>query len=181
MAITMDMYRKILNAENLGRARKYDADMLVDATFDEDISYQVAYLFDYYHTTSENRLRLEGFNPDDDPNPVPVQLKFFAHAKATYEKDVVTQRIMFRPGHTCAVDYYPEVFGKRYNAEYPVGLYAWIRGEGDIYRRWLVVGPADVYENQFPTWEVLPCDDVFRWVKDGKYYEYPGVSRSQNS
>ena len=57
-------------------------------------------------------------------------------------------------------------------------VYCWIRGEDDIYRRWLVVATADTYENQFPTYEVLRCNNVYRWVKDSKFYEFPGVSRS---
>lgn len=181
MAFTFDMYRAKLGAQTPGRARKMQSDLIMDATFTEDIQYQVAYFFDYYHTTPENRLKLVGFNPDEDQNPVPIEIKFIAHSKKTYEKDEVTMHIQFRPGHRCAVDYYPEMFGERYDAEYPVGLYCWIRGEDDIYRRWLVVATADTYENQFPTYEVLRCNNVYRWVKDGKFYEFPGVSRSQNS
>ncbi len=182
MAITREMYKSMLGGVTTpGRARKYQSDMIEDATFTGDIQYQVAYLFDYYHTTSENRLKLIGFDPESDPNPVPVEIKFIKHTKKTYEKDEVTMHIQFRPGHKCAVDYYPEVFGSRYDAVYPVGLYIWIRGEDEVYRRWLVVGTADYYTNQFPTWEVLRCDEVFRWIHEGKKYEYPGVSRSQNS
>lgn len=181
MAITREMYAQILKHSTLGRARKENADIVMDATFDGDIQYQVAYFFDYYHTTSENRLKLEGFDPAEDSGPVPIEIKFISHANKTYEKDAVTFHIQFRPKHQCEVDYYPEVFGKRYNAQYPVGLYVWIRGQDDIYRRWLVVAPADADKNQFPEWEVLKCNHVYRWVKDGKFYEFPGVSRSQNS
>ena len=181
MAITFKDFQAIHGTNVPGRARKMQSDKIMDATFPQDIQYQVAYFFDYYHTTPENRLRLEGFDPELDTNPTPIDVKFIAHTKKTYEKDEVTMHIQFRPGHECAVDYYDEVFGKRYNARYPVGLYVWLQGEDGIYRRWLVVATADRDENQFPTWEVLRCDEVFRWIKDGKYYEFPGVSRSQNS
>ena len=164
-----------------GRARKRQGDIIMDATFTQDIQYQVGYLFDYYHTTPENRLKLEGFDPETDENPTPVDLKLIAHSKKTYDKDEVTMHIQFRPGYKCSVEYYESDFVKRYNARFPVGLYVWLKGEDDIYRRWLVVATADRDENQFPTWEVLRCDEVFRWIKDGKYYEYPGASRSQNS
>lgn len=182
MAITFNDFQAMHNGITVpGRVRKMQSDMIMDATFTQDIQYQVAYFFDYYHTTPENRLSLEGFDPELDPNPVPIDIKFIAHTKKTYEKDEVTMHIQFRPGHECAVDYYNEVFKKRYNARYPVGLYVWIQGEDGIYRRWLVVATADRDENQFPTYEVLRCDEVFRWIKNGKYYEFPGVSRSQNS
>lgn len=181
MAITHESYKEILGETILGRARKQGSDMIMDATFKGDIQYQVGYFFDYYHTIPENRLRLEGFNPDDDPNPVPIDLKFIAHTEKTYEKDEVTMHIQFRPGQQCTVDYYSDVYASRYDADFPVGLYLWLKDEGGIYRRWLVVATADRYENQFPAWEVLRCSDVYRWVKDGKLYEFPGVARSQNS
>ena len=181
MAITFKDFQTMHGTNVPGRARKIQSDRIMDATFTQDIQYQVAYFFDYYHTTPENRLRLEGFDPELDSNPTPIDVKFIAHTKKTYEKDEVTMHIQFRPGHECAVDYYDEVFGKRYNARYPIGLYVWLQGEDGVYRRWLVVATADRDKNQFPTYEVLRCDDVFRWIKNGKYYEYPGVSRNQNS
>ena len=179
--ITFGDFKNMHEAPIPGRARKIQSDVIMDATFTQDVQYQVGYFFDYYHTTPENRLRLEGFNPETDPNPIPIDIKFIAHSKKTFQKDEVTMHIQFRPGHKCKVDYYDEMFGRRYNARYPVGLYVWIKGEDDIYRRWLVVATADRDENQFPTWEVLRCDDIYRWIKNGKYYEFPGVSRSQNS
>lgn len=182
MAITKDMYSRILGGvSTLGRARKKDSDMIMDVTWDGDIQSQVAYFFDYYHTTPDNRLRLEGFDPSTDSGPVPIEIKFIRNSRKTFEKDAVTHHIQFRPGHQCPIDYYKTAFGDRYNAKYPIGLYCWIRGEDDVYRRWLVVAAADVDENQFPTWEVLKCDNIYRWVKNGKFYEFPGVSRSQNS
>lgn len=179
--ITFNNFKDMHESTIPGRARKIQSDIIMDQSFTQDIQYQVGYFFDYYHTTADNRLRLENFNPDDDPNPTPIELKLIAHQKQTYSKDEITMHIQFRPGHKCAVDYYDEVFGKRYGARYPVGLYCWLKGEDDIYRRWLVVATADRDRNQFPTWEVLRCDEVYRWIKDGKYYEFPGVARSQNS
>jgi len=36
---------------------------------------------------------LEGFDPELDPNPTPIDVKFIAHTKKTYEKDEVTMHI----------------------------------------------------------------------------------------
>lgn len=181
MAITRDMYLRMLNAENMGRARKQDSDIIKDATFTNDIQYQIGYFCDYYHTLPENRLKIDGIDPSKDPNLVPVELKFIAHSQKTYEKDEVTMHIEFRPNHVCQVDYYDTVFGSRYNAEYPVGLYVWLNENGVKYHRWLVVATADAHEHMAPLYEVLRCTDVYRWVKNGKLYEIPGVARSQNS
>lgn len=181
MAITFKDFQSLHESTVPGRARKIQSDVIMDATFTQDIQYQVGYFFDYYHCSEENRLRLEGFDPEQDTGPIPIDIKFIAHTKRTLEKDEVSMHIQFRPNHECAVDYYKDVFERRYNARYPVGLYCFLKGEDDIYRRWLVVSTADRDENQYPTWDVLMCDDVFRWIKNGKYYEFPGVSRSQNS
>lgn len=181
MAINFRNFQAMHESNIPGRARKIQSDIIMDATFTQDIQYQVGYFFDYYHCSEENRLKLEGFDPEQDSGPIPIDVKFIAHAHKTIEKDDVTMHIQFRPGYQCAVDYYDEVFGKRYNAIHPVGLYVWLRGEDNIYRRWLVVALADYDRNQFPTFEVLKCDEIYRWISDGKYYEFPGVSRSQNS
>lgn len=179
--ITFKDFQNLRDTNIPGRARKYESDLIMDAAFEEDIQYQVGYFFDYYHTTPEDRLRLEGFDPDKDPYPTPIDVKLIAHTTKTYEKDEVTMHIQFRPSYKCSVTYYDEMFGDRYNARYPIGLYCWLKGEDDIYRRWLVVATADRDRHQFPTWEVLRCDYVYRWIKDGKYYEFPGVSRSLSS
>ena len=182
MGISFSQYGEYLGGfKTNGRVRKHIADQIMDATFTQDIQYQVGYFFDYYHSMPENRLLLEGFDPESDPYVTPIDLKFVAHTKQTYDKDEISFHLQFRPGQEHSVNYYDEVFGKRYNADFPVGLYCWLRDADDVYRRWLVVGTADRYGNQFPMWEVLRCTDVFRWIKDGKYYQFPGVSRSQNS
>ena len=181
MTLTFKDFQKMHGTNIPGRARKAQSDVIMDATFTQDVQYQVAYFFDYYHTNQENRLKLEGFDPYEDPNPTPVDIKFIAHSKKTFQKDEVTMHIQFRPKYECTIDYYNEMFSRRYDARFPVGLYCWIKGEDDVYRRWLVVATADVDENQFPTYEVLRCDNVYRCIKNGKYYEFPGVSRSQNS
>ncbi len=138
--ITFKNFQDMHGANVPGRARKMQSDVIMDATFTQDIQYQVGYFFDYYHTTPENRLRLEGFDPETDLNAVPIDLKFIAHSKKTFQKDEQTMHIQFRPGHKCAVDYYENVFGKRYNARYPVGL---------------IIAPVFYTENPLNCWEAL--------------------------
>lgn len=138
--ITFKDYQTIASPNILGRVRKQQSDLIMDATFTNDIQYQVGYFFDYYHTTPDNRLRLENYDPGTDPYAAPADIKFIAHSKKTYEKDEVTMHIQFRPGHECAVDYYDVVFGKRYNARYPVGL---------------IIAPVFFTENPLNCWKVL--------------------------
>ena len=181
MAITMDMYRKILNAENLGRARKYDADLIVDASFDEDIQYQIGYFYDYYHDLGEERFKLYDLHPQNDANKTPIEMKFIRHSSQTYSKDPVTYWLQFRPGQEQKPDYYIDVLGNKYNAHWPVGMYVDICTEDGKYNKWLVVNTGNYWQNQFPTWELLQCDHVLEWIYRGYKYRCPCVKQSQNS
>ena len=49
------------------------------------------------------------------------------------------------------------------------------------YRKWMVVGKAETYGNQFVSWNVMPVDYVFEWVDKGVIRKMCGVLRSQNS
>jgi len=71
--------------------------------------------------------------------------------------------------------------GNRYDSIFPIGCYVDIQHEDGTYNKWLVVDKANYNGNQFPTFEILRCDFVARWVFDGHKYECPAVLRSQNS
>jgi hypothetical protein len=86
-----------------------------------------------------------------------------------------------QPGQECNVDYYPKLFADRYDALFPIGLYVDIMHEDGTYNKWLVVDKANYNGNQFPTFEILRCDFIARWIYNGHRYECPAVLRSQNS
>ena len=77
--------------------------------------------------------------------------------------------------------YYKEMFGERYDARYPLGLYVDVPDNNDIYQRWLVVDFGYSYELQFDSWAILPCDYRFQWIFNGEKNQMWGVTRSQNS
>ena len=164
MAITKEMYGQILGASTLGRARKYQSDIIMDATFDGDVQFQTAYIYDYYHDKGDEKFKLFDLHPEDDSNKIPIEIKFIRHASQTFNKDPITYWLQFKPGQEVVLDYYDSILGKRYGAIWPVGCYLDIMAEDGKYNKWLVVNTANYWQNQFPTWELLKCDFVAQWI-----------------
>ena len=172
-------YRKILGRLTNGQVRKNQSDDIMNQTWWEDIQSRVGYLYDFYH---DNHItQLEDMKSDKDDLKVPIDIKFVMSSSQTYDKDQVTFHIQLRPGQDCNVNYYEEVFGNRYDATFPIGLYIDIPDERGIFNRWLIVDKANFNVTQFPTYEVLKCDKVFQWIMDNTKMQCAGVLRSQNS
>lgn len=151
----------------------------MEATWDGDLQSKVCYLYDYYHDDEPCKLR--NLSPTRSKIKIPVDVKYITSTYQTLDKDQVSFHIQFKPSHKCSVDYYDDVFGKKYESIYPLGLYIDIPDNHGNYHKWLIVDKADHYALQFPTYQVLPCDHVFQWVYKDFKYEVPGVLRSQNS
>lgn len=62
-----------------------------------------------------------------------------------------------------------------------INVYVDIPDANGKYNKWLVAATANYYDMQFPSFEILPCDKIFRWVYEGVKYQMAGVLRSQNS
>ena len=155
----------------------------MDATFDNDIQYMIAYFYDYYH--DDERLIYKGLHPEDSQLKVPIEIKHITHSHNSESKDQVGYYIQFKTTQENPIDYYEE-YVKKWDAEFPIGLYCDIPDEKGVYRKWLVTERADWLGLQFPTWYILPVDYVFQWVyKDSRgilhKYQMCGVQRSQNS
>lgn len=172
-------YRRLLGQKTNGQVRKEQSDDIMNTTWWEDIQSRVGYLYDYYHDKSITRL--EDMKSDEDDYKIPIDIKFVMSSSQTYDKDQVTFHIQLRPGQSCNVSYYEEVFKKRYDATFPIGLYIDIPDERGIFNRWLIVDKANYNTTQFPTFEVLKCDKVFQWIMDDYKIQCAGVLRSQNS
>ena len=183
MAITFNDFQAMHNGTSIpGRARKMQSDMIMDATWWNDIQAQNAYIYDYYHDLkSVDALKLNNLHPEQDEQKVVLPIKFIRHSSQTYDKDQVTFWLQMQPGQKCNLDYYNEVLGNRYNALFPIGCFVDIMHEDGTYNKWLVVDKANYNGNQFPTFEILRCDYVAQWVYDGHKYQCPAVLRSQNS
>ena len=179
--ITHEMYQAMLGEKTLGRARKSGADMLMTKTWLGDIQAQTAYCYDYSHDIGEERFLMRDLHPDQDANKTPIAVKFIRHESQSLNKDPITFWLQFQPGQECVLDYYDSVLGKKYGATWPVGLYFDIQAEDGKYNKWLCVNTANYWQNQFPTYQILPVDHLLQWIYKGKKYECPCVLASQNS
>lgn len=164
-----------------GRARKIQSDNIMLNTWSQDIQSQTAYLYDIFHDLGDDHFKLNDLHPEEDENKIAIPIKFIRHASQTYNKDPITYWLQLQPGQECNVDYYDEMFGSRYNATWPVGLYIDVMDESGKYNKWLIANTANYNQNQFPTFELLRCDYVAQWIHNGKRYECPCVLQSQNS
>ena len=181
--ITFKNFQDLHGTSIPGRARKYDSDLIMDVTFEEDIQYQVGYFYDYYH--DDEPLIYKNLHSDSSKTKTPIPLKFIIHSHNTENKDQVGYHIQFKTTQINPIDYYEE-YVKKWDCEFPVGLYVDIQNEKGIYKKWLVTERADWLGLQFPTWYILPVDYLFQWVYrdvNGKATKYQmcGVQRSQSS
>lgn len=175
---SLSVYKQNLRAGNSGEAKKRDADMIIEATWWDDMQSQIMYLYDWYHDNHKTQLN----NMDiSDTDLIPIDAKFIVASSQTYAKDAITYRLQLRPSQECNVPYYDRFYGDVYDSMWPVGLYCNIKDSKGRYNRWLVVDRADYNDPRFPTFELLRCDYVIQYVFEGKKYNVPGVLRSQNS
>lgn len=176
----LSLYKKMHGAISTnGMAHQKESEMVMEATWWNDIASRVAYLYDWYH--DDNKTQLNDFDSPHDPKKIPIDIKYVQHSTQTLDKDTVSYHLQLRPSQKCNVPYYDEFFGKRYDATFPCGLYIDIPDVNGIFNRWLIVAPANGNAMQFPTYELLRCDHIFQWVYDGIKFNVPGVLRSQNS
>ncbi len=176
--MNFEQYREILGVQTGGAARKKDSDMIMEATWYEDINAKVAYFYDQAHD--------EEFMIQDDLHPerthkIPVEIKHFEIEYNSLAKDEVAYHILFKPSYQPNVPYYDEMFKKPLGAKFPIGLYCDIPDGSGVFHRWLVVGEYRAYANQFPTYLVLPCDHKLQWIYKNQKHESWGVLRSQSS
>lgn len=168
--------------KKLGEIHKQNSDLIMEMTWYTDIASKEAYMYDYFH---DNHIQqITKLEPQFDENKTKVDVKFFRSAAQSFDKDTVTFRIQFKPNFEYIdtdLSYYQEMYENIYDSIFPIGMYIDIPNEQGVYNKWLVVGIANYYNNQFPTYEVLPVNHILQYIIDGIKYEVPAVLRSQNS
>ena len=179
---TFELQREYAYANSVGQAHKEESDMIENATWWNAIESRVGYFYDYFHDLkSKDKLKLRGLHPENDPEKVPIDIKYFRHTSQTMDKDRTTFHLRLRPGQKCTVPYFEEEYQEIYDNVFPVGLFVDLPDADGNYNKWLVAATANYFDMQFPSYEILPCDKVFRWIYEGKKYQMAGVLRSQNS
>ena len=177
---SFETFKQLNGNLSVGQNHKAESDMIMEATWDNDIATRVAYFYDYDH--DPHITQLDDLNPVEDKNKIPVSIKYLAHTSQTLSKDEISYHLQLKPSQDeNVIPYYKEKFKDRYGATFPVGLYVDISDNKGKYNRWLVVAKADYNDAQFSTFELLRCDYVFQWVINGVKMQMAGVCRSQNS
>ena len=177
---SFETFKKMNGGLTVGQNHKTESDIIMEATWDNDIDTRIAYFYDFYH--DDHITQLNDLNPAEDQKKIPITIKFIAHTKQTLSKDFISYHLQLRPSQSeDVIPYYKEVFQERYGATFPIGLYVDIPDNKGRYNRWLVVSQADYNDVQFSDFELLRCDYIFQWVIDGKKMQMAGVLRSQNS
>lgn len=177
--ITLQNYGAYAKSRHIGQMHKNLSDMVEELTWNNEIESRVGYFYDWYHDVHQTQL--DDLKPYNDGMKVPMDIKYIVSSNQTMAKDAITYHIQMRPSQECVVDYYDEIFARRYSAIYPCGLYVDLPDKKGQWNRWLVVAVADYNDPQFPTFEILRCDYVLNMVLNGVKYNFPVALRSQNS
>ena len=117
--MNFESYQKAYGGKTLGQVQKENSENWLEWNFKNDIGYQTAYLFDFYHDNQKTKIK--NFHPDKDM--IPIEIIYHDHTSQTYSKDVITHHIQMRPSQRCNVPYYKEVFEDRYNATFPLNYF----------------------------------------------------------
>ena len=190
---SFDVYRKKLLGRNsdvfpiVGRTNYNNANMMMEATWDNDIQSRRCYIYDYFH--DDDKAHNKGMTYDEGTTKTPIDCKFIVAQYQSLVKDRVEYHIMFRPSQPLTFEdddelyYYEEDFANKYGATFPIGLYIDIPDENAVYHKWLIC--MNELSNQFPKYSVLPCNYQYHWVEFNGNERIKrkmwGVSRSQNS
>lgn len=168
-----------------GQRHSYEAQDIIEATWDDDPASMIAYFYDWDHDDEKDKNR--NLNPEKSKTKIPIPIKYIVTSYKSLSKDEVDISIMFQPSYVCNIPYYNDKFIKTTNSVFPTGLFCDIKDTGGLlgnkgsWNRWLVVMTADSVNHDFPTWAILPCGYKFQWMNGRKKMEMWGVERSQNS
>lgn len=175
---SLETYKKRIGATTTGQLHKINSDIVLESTWDNDITSCIGYLYDQFHDEEFN-VSSELF--PQDTSKIAVKIKFYEVEYHSLSKDEVPYHIMFQPSYEPNVPYYEEIFSQPYGSHFPIGLYIDIPDSKDRYHRWLIVDQYREYSPQHPSYLVLPCEHKLQWIYDGKKYESWCVQRSQSS
>lgn len=178
-------YKQMLNAKTTGQRHSYEAQDIIEHTWNDDAASMVAYFYDYDHDDEKDKNT--NLHPEYSKTKIPVDIKYILSAYKSLNKDEVDLRIMFKPSYNCTIPYYKKKFEDITHSVFPTGLYCDIKdedgllGQKGVWNKWLVVATASLYNHDFPTWAILPCGYKFQWMYKGQKKEIWGVEQSQNS
>lgn len=180
-------YKTRMGSNTVGKAFKSQSDMIMEATWYNDLQAVTGYLYDYYHDdkpTQNKNLTYE------NTTKMEVEVKYIIDEYGSMSKDSVAAYIQFKPSFKVRnftekdeLYYYQTDFTDKYDAKFPVGLYIDLPDEQGIYEKYLIC-KEDV-GHQFIKYFVLKADYLFQWIEEKDNLRIKrcmyGCTRSQSS
>jgi AAA15 family ATPase/GTPase len=153
------------NYPTLGEKLKSDSDMLVEATWSNDLQSKICYIYDYAH---DNEPEKNKYMTYENTTKTRIDAKFIINSYGSIDKDQVAYHLMFKPSQQIdfvegdELYYFETDYRKPLDIRFPVSLYCDIPDEKGVYCKWLI---CDFEEsNQFMKYVVLPCDYRLQWI-----------------
>ena len=170
----------------LGERMKYDSDVVMDATFENDLQCKVCYVYDYFHDDSPD---LKDHMTYEHTTKTQIQAKFIIKTYQSLDRDQIEYYIQFRPSEKMQFSpkdelyYFETDYRNKYHNDDYIGMYCDIPDDMGVYKKWLICKKE--VANQFVKFLVLPVNYQFMWIdKNGKdriKRKMWGVLRNQNS
>ena len=134
-----NIYKKHLGSFTDGGARKNESDLIMEATWNEDIQSKVAYFYDHY--LDDEPLGFLNLHPEISKTKIPIEVKFMTNSHNSDSKDQVSYKIMFKPSfqweNVRMLDFYQKRFVEKLQSEFPIGLWVDLPDEKGKYRHLL--------------------------------------------
>lgn len=165
----METYKRRMEhlGNTVGQAHKYNSDLVMEMTWDNDIQSKKCYIYDFFH---DNQPELNRGMSYSRTTKTPIDAKFIITQYGTLAKDQVEYHIQFRPSQAISFSehdelyYFETEYKKKYGNEFPIGLFIDIPDDMGTYNKWLICSKE--IGNQFIKYSVLPCSYNLMWIEE---------------
>lgn len=161
---------KYNGAKTIGQIYKDTSDFVMLETWDNDIQSKICYIYDFWH---DDQPHLNKGMTYENTTKTKIDAKFIITQYGSISKDQVPFHIQFKPNELLEFTqndelyYFETDYHSKYNVQFPLSLYIDIPNEKGVYEKWLIVMLEQ--GNQFPKYNVLPCNYRFEWIEvDGE-------------
>lgn len=170
-----DQFKRRMAAQGsyMGQVLKNQSDVIMNATFTNDVAYRVCYLQNKGTIFPEQTLNgykqaksvfagREVYDMDELKDFERIDAKYLVKSYYNIQGDTIDYLLQFRPN----------VHGSNPNIR--VGAYVFIPDDLGVYNLWLIVARDD--RPQFPQFYVLKCDFLAKWyISEEERVRYEGV------
>lgn len=177
---------KYNGAKTIGEIIKEESDFIMEDTWENNIESKVCYIYDYAH---DDQPDLNNHMTYENTTKTKIDAKFIVTQYGSITKDQVAYHLMFRPSQPVEFSlgdelyYFETDYRKRWNVNFPTGMYCDIPNEKGVYEKWLILTMEQ--GNQFTKYNMLPCNYLFEWIETSGQNRYKrrmwGCDRQQLS